>query len=68
MNFYYTTACLLYRWTDDMGSIAIPTQFYSIAIRCRNNDTNVNNCLVEDIQALGIVMNHEDKDEVCIRW
>ena len=63
MNFYYTTG--YYRWTDDMGNVAVPTQFYSIAIRCRNNN-DISSCLVEDIQALGIVMYHEEKDEVCM--
>lgn len=56
-----------YRWTDDVGSVAIPTQFYSIAIRCRNMSVKISNCPVEDIQALGIVVYHEESSEVCIK-
>ena len=53
-----------YRWTGDTGSVAIPTQFYSIVIRCTNKSVDINSCPVEDIQALGIVMYHEESDKV----
>lgn len=66
---YYEILLLLFaihRWTDGTGSIAIPTQFYSIAIQCRNKSVDISDCSVEDIQALGIVMYHEESNEVCI--
>ena len=55
-----------YRWTGDTGSVAIPTQFYSIVIRCKNESVDVNSCAVKDIQALGIVMYHEESNKVSI--
>ena len=57
---------LLYRWTGDTRSVAIPTQFYAIVIRCNNKSVDINSCAIEDIQALGIVMYHEESDKVII--
>ena len=53
-----------HRWTSDKGSVAIPTQFYSIAIQCKNKSFEISSCLVEDIQALGIVMYHNEINKV----
>ena len=63
----YNFIIIHFRWTNGIESVAIPTQFYSIAIQCRNKSIDISSCAVEDIQALGIVVYHEENNEVCIK-
>ncbi|XP_065906143.1 bis(5'-adenosyl)-triphosphatase enpp4-like isoform X2 [Dysidea avara] len=53
------------RWSVGRGSAAVATQFYSIAIRCNVSSVDISNCPVEHIDALGLVVYHNDtKEEV----
>ena len=55
---------LTVRWSVGRGSAAVATQFYSIAIRCNVSSVDISNCPVEHIDALGLVVYHNDTKEV----
>ena len=45
-------------WTDEGGGVAVPTQYYVIAVRCLNEGMVPETCQYDQLDAIGFLFQH----------